>query len=100
MGIRQIGIYGALYGFWFSAVAHACTVCDSSTGKQVRTGLFNSHFAGTLAMVSLPAVLLCFAVVAVYLGMPDLGAANAEDCRPDFSAVPVSCSAGAIEARR
>ncbi len=43
---------------------HACTVCQSATGEQVRAGLFNGHFLHTLGVVIAP-----FPVFAVTLWM-------------------------------
>ena len=53
-------------------MAQACTVCDSSTGRQVRAGIEDGHFLATLTLVLLPFAVLALAAVGIYFGMPDL----------------------------
>jgi hypothetical protein len=79
MGIRPIGALGALSGVTFSVSAHACTVCDSTTARQVRAALFDGHFGHTLGLLVLPCVFLGVAVMGVYFGMPDLDTARVEE---------------------
>ncbi len=55
-----------------SCMAHACTVCGTSTGRQVRAGIFDGHFLHTLLLVALPFPAFALAVAAVHLGMPEL----------------------------
>lgn len=55
-----------------SAVAHACTVCGSETGRQVRAGIFDGHFLHHLWAVALPFPILAIAVALIHFGMPDL----------------------------
>ena len=55
-----------------TAAAHACTVCNSPTGRQVRAGLFNGHFLHTLAVVLAPVPVFAATVGLLHLGMPDL----------------------------
>jgi hypothetical protein len=70
----------------FPSLAHACTICHSNTAQLVRSGIFNSSFLHTLFLISLPALLLCVAVVAVHFVMPDLeinrAGSDADCCRP------------------
>jgi hypothetical protein len=45
-------------GYWFiaalmnSAAAHACPLCDSSTGQEVRSGIVESFASTALLVVS------------------------------------------------
>ncbi len=43
--------------------AHACTVCDSRNGQQLRAGLFDGHFVHTALLVGAPVPALLFAVL-------------------------------------
>jgi len=90
MGIRQTGIIDAISGICFSEVAHACTVCDSTTARQVRASLFNEHFIHTLGMVALPCAFLCVAVAGINFGMPDLETAAAAEQGNDFCVLRAS----------
>jgi hypothetical protein len=100
MSIRQIATCGALSAVCFSVAAHACTVCDSTTGRQVRAGLFNGHFTRTVGLVALPSVLLCVAVAGVYFGMPDLEGATAEEQARDVPVLTAPKPHRAFEAKR
>jgi hypothetical protein len=62
-----------------ATMAHACTVCDSPTGHQLRAGLFNGHFLRTLGIVVTPVPVFFVAVLLLHRGMPDL---------PDASGTP------------
>ncbi len=44
-------------------MAHACTVCDSRNGQQLRAGLFDGHFVHTALLVGAPAPALVLAVL-------------------------------------
>ena len=65
-----------------AASAGACPVCDSLTGEQVRAALFDEHFLRTLLLVLLPFPVLGGAVVATYLGVPDLHEAETAGVPP------------------
>jgi hypothetical protein len=52
------------------ATAHACTVCDSQTGHQVRGGIFDGRFARTFGIVMLPGVLLTACMIALHAALP------------------------------
>ena len=52
--------------------AHACTVCNSPTGHQVRAGLFNGHFLHTSLLVAAPFPIFAALLVLLHFGMPDL----------------------------
>ena len=43
--------------------AHACTVCDSRNGQQLRAGLFDGHFLHTALLVGAPVPALVLAVL-------------------------------------
>lgn len=45
--------------------AHACTVCDSAAGRNLRSGIFDGHFVRNLAVVLSPFPLFVIAAVAV-----------------------------------
>lgn len=73
MPASRLGRFVLLPTFVLSAIsAHACTVCDSPTGHQVRAGLFNGHFLHMLLITALPFPLFALAVLLVHFGMPDL----------------------------
>jgi hypothetical protein len=55
-----------------SWTAHACTVCDSRNGQQLRAGLFDGHFMHTLLLIAAPAPVLVATVLLLHLAMPDL----------------------------
>ncbi len=50
--------------------AHACTVCDSGTGRQVRAGLFDGHFLHQFTLVVLPIPVLAALVLLIHFGLP------------------------------
>ena len=62
----------ALCAFWPASAAHACAVCDSPTGQQVRAGLFNGHFLHTLLLVTAPFPVFAGVVLGLYVCIPDL----------------------------
>lgn len=53
-----------------TTVAHACTVCDSANGHQLRAGLFNGHFLHTLGVVAAPVPVLLGAVLLLHRLLP------------------------------
>ena len=53
-GIWAVGLLGTLA----SAELHACPVCHSDLGQQVRAAIFNGEFAWHLLVVALPFPLL------------------------------------------
>ncbi len=71
--MRLARVLAATGGLLWTWTAHACTVCDSATGKQLRAGLFNGHFAHTLLLVAAPMPVLVGAVFLLHATMPDLG---------------------------
>ncbi len=54
------------------ALAHACTVCGSSSGARVRAGLFDGHFGQTLLMVALPFPIFAVVLRLLPLGIPEV----------------------------
>ncbi len=70
-------LFVALAALVPTAAAHACTVCDSPTGRQVRAGLLNGHFLHTLAVVLAPVPVFAAAVGLLHFGMPDLALPSA-----------------------
>ena len=50
--------------------AHACTICDSSTGREVRAGLFDGHFFHQLVLVALPFPVFAALVLFVHFRLP------------------------------
>ena len=61
-----------------SWTAHACTVCDSTTGKQLRAGLFDGHFGHTLLLVIAPVPVLVVAVLLIHFGLPGIAVEEGE----------------------
>lgn len=53
-------------------LAHACTVCDSRGGHQLRAGLLNGQFLHTVLLVTAPVPVLAALVLLLHRGMPDL----------------------------
>lgn len=51
----------------------ACTVCDSDTGQQVRTAIFNESFWPTLAAVAAPFPILLLGLAVYQFGLPCAG---------------------------
>jgi hypothetical protein len=76
-------LQATLSDFLFRLSARACTVCDSSTGQQVRAGIFDGHFLRTLGLVSLPFLAIPVAVVLIDLCLRersvDRGSVTEED---------------------
>lgn len=52
-----------------SATSTACPVCDTSTGVQVRAGIFGSDFCDNLAAVLLPFLVLSLIVGLIHRGL-------------------------------
>ena len=53
--------------------AWACTVCDSDTGQQVRSGIFNDAFWPTFAAVAAPFPILVLGLTIYQFGLPTFG---------------------------
>lgn len=53
--------------------ATACPICDGPTGQQVRDGIFNDAFWGTLLGVISPFPVLLLCLAAYHYGIPMLG---------------------------
>lgn len=56
--------------FVAASAAPACTVCQSTTGQQVRAGILDRHFLPTLLFVALPFPILGAITALVYFGIP------------------------------
>ena len=52
--------------------AWACPVCDSGTGQQVRSGIFDENFGDTLLAVLLPFPILLAIVLVIHFGPPSM----------------------------
>ena len=48
----------------------ACPLCDTQTGQQVRAGIFNGGFAGTLSAMLLPFLVMAGIVALIQVGLP------------------------------
>ena len=67
-----------------SGTALACPVCDTGTGQQVRSGIFDGNFARTLVTIVLPFPILLACVALIHFGWPaGRGSATAERHRRD-----------------
>ena len=53
-----------------ASLAVACPLCESATGREVRAGIFDKHFAATLLAVLLPFPVLAAVVALIYRGPP------------------------------
>ena len=61
------------FALWHgAAAAHACTVCDSSSGRQVRSAIFEEHFFSVGFAVVAPFAVLAVAVLGVRWAILDL----------------------------
>ncbi len=49
-----------------AVTAHACTVCNSRAGHQIRAGIFNGHFLQTCLLVVAPFPLFALAVLLLH----------------------------------
>lgn len=47
-----------------------CPLCESSTGQQVRAGIFNADFGSHLVSLLLPFPVLVGIVALIYFGLP------------------------------
>lgn len=54
----------AAFLLWVPALASACPLCDSETGKQVRAGILGDDFWSTLMVVVSPFPVLLLALAA------------------------------------
>lgn len=52
------------------ATLWACPLCESSTGEQVRAGIFSAEFASHLIALLLPFPVLVGIVALIYFGLP------------------------------
>ena len=69
--------------------AHACTVCQSATGHQVRAGLFNGHFLHTLLLVLAPFPVFAALVGVLAAGFPQI---RLDSEKRSEGSAPVRCS--------
>ncbi len=77
-----------------TAAAHACTVCNSHTGHQVRAGLFNGHFLQTCLLVLAPFPMLALAVSLLHWIMSRVESAeNRYSKQSVFRSILPSCPA-------
>ena len=53
-----------------AAPLHACPICDTGTGQQVRAGIFDENFWGTLIAVIAPFPVLILVIAAYHFGFP------------------------------
>ena len=69
-----------------ASAAEACPVCDTTTGQQVRAGIFDHDFGMTLLTVLAPFPVLVFVLAAMHFGLPRFGkgapASSANDQSP------------------
>ena len=56
---------------WNAVSAGACTICDSPTGQQVRSGIFNERFALTSIEVIAPFPLLVLLLGVLHWSLRD-----------------------------
>lgn len=76
LGLPSAALFVALA---FSApAAHACPVCHSETGKEVRAGLFNEDFAFNVLASVLPFPIFLGIVAAIH-GLPARGVRPDDD---------------------
>lgn len=76
--MRLLRSTGVLLAAFASRAAHACTVCDSPNGHQLRATLFNGHFLHTLLLVAAPMPVLLGAVLLLHVLLPEFLAPGAE----------------------
>jgi hypothetical protein len=76
--LPRIRTLAALASLLPHAAAHACTVCDSRNGQQLRAGLFNGDFLHTLLLVAAPVPVFAAVLLLVHFGMPDLSLAESQ----------------------
>jgi hypothetical protein len=81
--MRLLRSTGILVAAFASRAAHACTVCDSPNGHQLRAALFNGHFLHTLLLVAAPVPVLVVAVLLLNLLLPEFAASGAETNSPE-----------------
>ncbi len=77
-----------------TVAAHACTVCNSRTGHQVRAGLFNGHFLQTCLLVLAPFPLLAASVGLLHWALSRIEAREGQAAQQTVAgSVPPSCPA-------
>ena len=54
----------------FASSAVACPICNTSAGDQVRAGILDENFGGTLVAVLLPFPILLGFVALIHFGWP------------------------------
>lgn len=62
-------------GAWMLILAaplHACPICDTGTGQQVRAGIFDENFWGTFIAVIAPFPVLLLVIATYHFGFPGL----------------------------
>ena len=91
---QQLRDFVVLTFLFRCAHLHACTVCDSQAGHQLRSQLFNGHFFRTLGYIGLPWGVLCVAVLALRFALPEFASKVADDSenleQSPLSLVPVT----------
>ena len=61
----------------------ACPICDTETGQQVRAGIFDESFWGTLIAVIAPFPVLILVITAYHFGFPGRWKRSAPAPDPD-----------------
>jgi hypothetical protein len=65
--------FGVVTGLALSALPAtllACPICSTETGQQVRAGIFDENFWGTLVAVVSPFPVLLLGIAAYHFGLP------------------------------
>lgn len=65
---RLVGLL--LTALFCSAQASACPLCSTSTGAQVRAGIFNEEFISTMLVVLAPIPVFIGIVLLIHFGLP------------------------------
>ena len=74
MSFRSVLSRTGCFGFaalLLSASASACTLCHTTSGKQVRAGIFNSSFCVKLLATAAPFPVFIAVVGLIYFGPPN-----------------------------
>ena len=85
MSFLRAGAISALLSTFICATASACTVCDTTTGQQVRAGIFGDDFWSTLVAVASP-----FPVLLIVIGAYHFGSSNLRRLKPSAEASPTT----------
>jgi hypothetical protein len=67
---RYLAAFAGLVASLPGAVAHACLVCETGTGEQVRAGVWDHDFGFNLLATLLPFPVLGAIVAMIYFGVP------------------------------